>query len=71
MDENAEEWGGETCQRAKAFYLTFHEFNYNYFINVFSYTIFRSAAILKYYQTNINCCLKKIKHFQEDGFPEQ
>jgi hypothetical protein len=51
MKESAEQWGEETCQCANAFYLTHQEFNFNYFVNVFSYTIFKSTAILKYYET--------------------
>jgi hypothetical protein len=53
MKENGEEYGGDTCQCANAFYLTLQEFNFNYFVNVFSYMIFKSTAMLKYYETTI------------------
>jgi len=55
-------------QRANAFYLTLHECNYNSFMNVFSYTIFKSAAVLKYYQTNIKCFWRKSSSFRKMDF---
>jgi len=37
-------------------------------MNVFSYTIFKSAAILKYYQTNIYCFWRKLNTFRKMDF---
>jgi hypothetical protein len=65
--DDAEKWDGEIRAWAKGFYSALQEFDFNFLLNVFSYTLSKSAALFEILQTKLfdsSCCLKKIFDFQ-------